>query len=278
MSMTFVLPQTPHKFTAAEQTILEYIAMHSSEFLCMTIGQLSAALHLSEATISRFARHVGCFDFKHLKQVIVDQIVQKEGPAQKLANTLNAGQGGMLSDWIRQQQYQLEKTLELSDSSAFSDAVSAMRVADRVFLFAKNASRAPAQLLEFRLRRIGVDARLVSACGTALVENLALMRRGDLAVIFSFSKLSAEARLIFQHQKSAGYRTLLFTSRFYPDEINAPDIRLYVYRGEENAYHPMGAPVAVVEALALALSAVQKSDAVSQLETIQNLKSAYRSL
>ena len=53
--MYFSFPLTPDKLTAAEQLIIEYITGHRDEFLCMTIGQLSDELNLSEATISRFA-------------------------------------------------------------------------------------------------------------------------------------------------------------------------------------------------------------------------------
>lgn len=48
--MYFSFPLTPDKLTAAEQLIIEYITGHRDEFLCMTIGQLSDELNLSEAT------------------------------------------------------------------------------------------------------------------------------------------------------------------------------------------------------------------------------------
>ena len=64
--MYFSFPLTPDKLTAAEQMIIEYITGHRDEFLCMTIGQLSDELNISEASISRFARHVVCFYFKRL--------------------------------------------------------------------------------------------------------------------------------------------------------------------------------------------------------------------
>ena len=56
--MNLSFPQMPDKLTSTEQDIVEYIAAHRDEFLCMTIGQLSAALHISEATVSRFARRL----------------------------------------------------------------------------------------------------------------------------------------------------------------------------------------------------------------------------
>ena len=108
--MYFSFPLIPDKLTAAEQMIIEYITGHRDEFLCMNIGQLSEELNISEAKISRFARHVGCCDFKRLKRIIMEQTVQK-GPAQKLKNTLQSSADNLLNDWIEQQQYHLQLSL-----------------------------------------------------------------------------------------------------------------------------------------------------------------------
>ena len=154
--MNLSFPQMPEKLTSTEQDIVEYIAAHRDEFLCMTIGQLSSALHISEATVSRFARHVGCEDFKHLKRTVVEQTVQR-GPAQKLNRTLQTGDGDLLTAWMEQQRYNLQKTLDLLDRDAFAAAVTTLLGARKIFLHARNASRAPAVLLEYRLRRIGLE-------------------------------------------------------------------------------------------------------------------------
>ncbi|MGN0315197.1 MAG: MurR/RpiR family transcriptional regulator [Fusicatenibacter sp.] len=264
----------PDKLTATEQEIVEYITGHRDEFLYMTIGQLSAALDVSEATISRFARHVGCCDFKHLKRVVIEQTVQK-GPAQKLTNTLQMRREDFLNDWMEQQQYNLQKTLELLDQDEFSRAVKAIRGAHRVFLYAKNASRAPAQLLEFRLGRIGIDVRRIPSGGSELLESLSSMCADDLVILFGFSKVSAEGRVILNYQKRAGFKTILFTSRVYHDEKHRADINLFVYRGEESEYHSMSAPIAVVDALVLALSAQMGTAAVDRLEAIRKMKIEY---
>lgn len=272
--MCFSFPLTPNKLTATEQAIIEYITGHRDEFLCMTIGQLSATLNISEATISRFARHVGCCDFKHLKRVIMEQTVQK-GPAYKLKNTLQTKSDNFLHDWMEQQQYNLQKALELLDQREFAEAVDAIQGAHRVFLYAKNASRSPAQLLEFRLQRIGIDVFRIPSGGSEMLESLALMRAEDLVILFGFSKVSAEGRVILDYQKRLGYRTLLFTSRAYHDEKHRADINLFVYRGEENEYHSMTTSIAVVDALVLALSAQLGSAAVARLEVIRKLKMEY---
>lgn len=272
--MCVSFPVKPDKMTSTEKIVAEYIVEHKEEILFLTIGQLASTLNISEATISRFVRHVGCKNFKHLKQVVMEQTVQK-GAAQKLANTLLTGEGDLLENWMEQQQYNLQKTLELMSKSEFDRASRTLAEAHRVFIYAKNASRALAQLLEFRLRRLGIDVHLMPSGGTEILEGLAHVCEDDVVILFGFSKVSTEGRMILDYQRTVGYTTILFTGLLYPKEEQEADIHLFVYRGEENAYHSMSAATAIVDALVLATSDYIGADAVTSLDRIRMLKNKY---
>lgn len=88
--MDLRLPTPAGELTRAEQKILDYINTNTDTFLFSSIGQLAQRLEISNATVSRFARHVGCRDFKALKSMVLEQ---SPGPAVKLTATL--GQGGL---------------------------------------------------------------------------------------------------------------------------------------------------------------------------------------
>lgn len=273
--MPITFPSMPEKLTANEAALLEFINQHSDRFLFLSIAQLAETLSMSEATVSRFARHVGCRDFKHLKQVVLAQTQTRTGPADKLAATLAEGDGAPLPHWLEQQRYCLEKTEALLDPAEFHRAVQAIVEARRVFVYAKNASRSMAELLRFRLRRIGVDVRLLAGAGNELLEGLAAAGPGDLVVVFSFSKRSTEGAILLDWQREAGYRTLLFTGQLSPLPDPQPDIRLFVYRGEANEYHSMTAPAAIVDALVLGVSAKLGDRAVDRLARLRALKQRY---
>ena len=226
---------------------------------------------------------MGCEDFKHLKRTVVEQTVQR-GPAQKLNHTLQTGDGDLLTAWMEQQRYNLQKTLDLLDrdafasavAAAFAAAVSALLGARKIFLHARNASRAPAVLLEYRLRRIGLEVEQLPSAGSELAERLAAIGPQDVVVLFGFAKVSQAAGVILDRQQQAGYRTILFTSRVWHGEGPRADIELFVYRGDENEQHSMSAPIAVAEALALALSARMGDAALARLDEIQQLNAAYQ--
>ena len=96
----------------------------------------------------------------------------------------------------------------------------------------------------FRLRRLGIEVVLLPSGGSEVLEGLSQARSDDLVVLFSFSKVSREGRMILAYQKQARYRTLAFTSRSYLPEDERADMNLFVYRGEAKEYHSMTAPAA----------------------------------
>ena len=263
--MPLQFPQSPEKLTPAERRLLEFIESHREEFLFMTIGQLSADLGVSEATISRFARHLGCQDFKQLKNWVLAQN-HLEGPAGKLARTVLADGEFDPRHYLQQQQQTcLQKTMEALDIAAFGAALEALLSARRIFIQAKSASVSMGQLLFFRLRRLGLPVELLPGSGSELLEGLVQAGKGDLVVFFGFSKVSAEGRMILRRQKEAGYRTLCFTGRLHPPAEERADLNLYAYRGTDKEYHSMTAAAALVDTLVVAASQRLGADGAARL-------------
>ena len=267
--MTIQFPHMPEQVTRSEAEIIDYISNNPREFLQDSIGAVSQKLGVSGTTLSRFARRVGCEDYKGLKR-LVSQQEQPVGPAAKLLETQ---QGFTVENWMLRQQLCLEKTLEGLDPQAFEQAAQALLDCHRVFIHAKSASASLGQLLLFRLRRLGIEAILLPSGGSEVLEGLSQARSDDLVVLFSFSKVSREGRMILEYQKQAGYRTLAFTS--YLPEPDRADMNLFVYRGETKEYHSMTAPAALIDALVVAVSEKLGDEAVQRLSNLHRLKKAY---
>ena len=148
--MELCLAVSPGELTRAEQKILDYINTNTDAFLFSSIGQLARRLGLSDATVSRFARHVGCTDFKDLKSMVVEQA---SGPAAKMAGTLSQDGSFSPAAWLERQQLYLQKTAQQLDQAEFDRGVEALISARRIFLHGKNASASLARMLAFRLGR-----------------------------------------------------------------------------------------------------------------------------
>lgn len=273
--MTIAVPGREVKYTKSDEKILEFMESHTEEFLFMSIGEVAKHLEISEATISRAARHLGYRDFKEMKNEIIGQKT-KRGAAGKLEGTLQKTRGFDMGKWFAMQQECLQNTLENFDSKEFSAAIEQIQKARNIYIHGKNASAAMARLLFFRLRRLGYRVFLVPSGGSEVVEGIVHAGKEDLVIIFSYSKVSPEGKLILDHARTAGYTTLAFTSRLYAPQEQRADVNLYVYRGEKEEFHSMTAPGAMIDGLVLALTEKRQTETKEKLLQLQKLKEKYR--
>lgn len=272
--MEIKLPELPEKYTRADSKLLKYIETHTEKFLFMSISQLSKETGMSEATISRFAKHMGFRDYKDMRNKIIRQ-QSEHGAARKLAGTLSKSEGFDLYQWFSFQQECMQITLDNTNLEMFSQAIDFILNAKRIYIHAKNASSSAAQLLFFRLRRLGFDVIIIPSGGSESMEGIAHAGKGDLVILFSFSKLSKEGKSILDYSKIAEFSTLSFTSRRLLPKDQSADVNLYVYRGEENEYHSMSTAITMIDALVLALSEKMQPLSSERLMKVQKLKKKY---
>ena len=272
--MGFSVQEPEGKYTKSDRRIMDFVEDYTDEFLFMSIGQLAERLGMSEATVSRCARHLGYRDFKEMKNDLIQKKAGK-GAAGKLAGTLMKDQGFDVENWFDFQRECLERTRENLDMGQFQEAVQCIGSARNIYIHAKNASLAAARLLFFRLRRLGFQASLIPSGGSEVLEGIAHAGEGDLIILFSFSKVSEEGRMILDYARETGCRTLAFTSRLYAPQEQRADVNLYVYRGEKEEFHTMSSAVAVIDALVLALSDSIQPKAAEELMRLQKLKKKY---
>lgn len=261
-------------YTKAERKIIDFIYQNYSSFLFMSIGQVSLQLGLSEATISRFAKHAGYYDFKNLKAEIAKHLDQ-ESPAGKLAVTLLQDNVKEAESLLRIQQTFLEKTIDNLDHSELNKAIETMISAPHIYIYGKGASSGIAYLLQFRLNRFRNYVSILPSGGSELFESLIHVKEKDLVIIFGFQKISMEAQVILKHSKQIKSTTLLFSSRLYDTNDRRGDINLFVYRGESKEYHSMTVPTALIDTIIIMLADRLGNTAVDRLSSLHQLKQQY---
>ena len=270
--MVMRLSISPGELTRTEQKILDYINTNTDAFLFSSIGQLAQTLGVSDATVSRFARHVGCADFKALKSMVLEQ---SSGPVVKMAATLQQEEDFTPAGWLERQRDYLERTIRQLDAEEFQRAVDRICSAGRILIHGKNASASLAQLLCFRLRRLGLNVSLLPSGGSELLEGLVQAGAQDLVILFSLSKLSREGRVLLEQKKTSGYQTLAFVSRTCLPREEQADITLFAYRGTEKEYHSMTAPAALLDALVIAVTRSLGERGVRALKELHRMKKSY---
>ena len=274
---TFPFSAAETAFTKTEQKIIDFICQNPNTFLSTPITKLGERLSVSDATLSRFAKHCGFHDYKELKIAIASEL-EGSSPADKLNTVLNDQSSSKLHSFLQLQQGYIQKTMDLIEEVAFEEAATKLALADQIYIHAKGAAKCLGDLLYFRLNRFGKQIHMLPSSGSELFEGISNIPKDSVVVCFGFQKLPCEVQVLLKHSAQAGYQTILFSSRIYSSDTEKADVNLYIYRGEPEEYHSMTAPIAVMDSLILSIAAIIGEDCVEQLDKLHNLGVQYASL
>lgn len=263
-------------YTKAEHKIINYIYENPTSFVHISIGELSKRLGSSEATISRFTRHIGYDNFKELRNAVLAHLEENSSPADKLSQTIYQQNPSSIEGMLHYQQFCIEKTLTFLDKDQMEASISAISEAQTIYIYAKGASVSLAYLLKFRLARFGFKLVILPPGSSELFEYINFFTPKDVVIIFGFQKTSQEAKVLLKHQIIVPYKTILISSRIYNNTEPSPSIQLYTYRGEPHEYHSMAVPVALIDALVLMMAIKMNGTATMQLEQLHALKEKYK--
>ncbi|GAA0134756.1 MurR/RpiR family transcriptional regulator [Paenibacillus sp. YSY-4.3] len=254
--------------------IADYIQKNMQTVLFLTEQEIADNLGLSIASVSRFWRSVGFKNIKDFKNQLREHL--EVTPAAKMKNIMDrANAASFPGQFLASSIEHLEGTLQHYSQEAFDAAVDALVTARRVYLYAPGPSSGLAQLMHYRLSRFGLSIHHLDRGGSELFEDLLHITGEDVVVLFGFVRLLPEAKVIADHAKQCGYRTVLITDRLVSDFSGQSDVTLYASRGEIWEFHSMIAPTFLVENLIVATGMKNQEQHLRKLEQLNHLRKKY---
>lgn len=141
--------------------IADFILSHPEDVVGMSVTELSEATDVSEGSIINFCRSIGLSGFQQLKLSLAQEIVQ---PVQFIhEDLLREDDLETVSRKVFHSGMQaLRDTLSVLDTGALAAAVDAVRKAKRVEVYGIGSSAPIAEDAQYRMLRIGLDARAVT--------------------------------------------------------------------------------------------------------------------
>ncbi|MUG46408.1 MurR/RpiR family transcriptional regulator [Paenibacillus woosongensis] len=254
--------------------IADYIQKNMQTVLFLTEQEIADNLGLSIASVSRFWRSVGFKNIKDFKNQLREHL--EVTPAAKMKNIMDrANAASFPGQFLASSIEHLESTLQHYSQEAFDAAVDALVTARRVYLYAPGPSSGLAQLMHYRLSRFGLSIHRLDRGGSELFEDLLHITGEDVVVLFGFVRLLPEAKVITDHAKQCGYRTILITDRLVSDFSGQSDVTLYASRGEIWEFHSMIAPTFLIENLIVAAGMRNQEQHLRKLEQLNQLRKKY---
>jgi DNA-binding MurR/RpiR family transcriptional regulator len=264
-------------FSPQQKKVADFILTNIDSVIYFPVSKLVSSIGVSQATIVRFAQHLGYPGFNELRDSLFAYYREYLSPGGRMKHSIEGLEKEVATyeSITRREIAYLESSARRIDEATFGEAVRAVCRAETVYVFGVGPDEPLACHLHFRLRRMKVCSQQVSASGRNLFEHLLLVGARDLAVAYAFSKPSSDFRRLMAVLAERKVPVILIT-----DMTNPPAIRMatYVLRAERG---PLGTfpsplvPMAVTNALILRVAEQLEGRSVEALKELGDLRDRY---
>jgi DNA-binding MurR/RpiR family transcriptional regulator len=157
----------------------------------------------------------------------------------------------------------------------FDRAVDILLSGQRIFVFGSGPSAILADLAELRLRRLGVLTISMTESGRHLLEKLQLLQQGDVVLATGFHHVRPELVAVLDHARTLGCRSVLLTDTLGPALRSEVDVILAARRGPVSTFHSLTVPMAILNALILAVAMARPNESLAALNRLEQMRATY---
>jgi DNA-binding MurR/RpiR family transcriptional regulator len=262
----------------SQRRIADFLLNSHDEAAFLSAADLAERIEVSEATVVRFAQAIGYNGFPELKRHLQELYRAQVTPASRLQRKLKelaSNEGHVLTKVIDMEMQYLAEAERSVSTADFDRAVEIILNGRRVFVRGGGPSAILADLMELRLRRFGIFALSMTESGRDLIEKLQLLRPNDVVVATGFHRVSNELAVVVEHARVVGCPTILITDTLGAVFHGKVDVVLAARRGPVSTFHSLTVPMAIMNALILAVAMARPDESLAALDQMQKMRAAY---
>lgn len=261
------------QLTRVQKNLIQTILSDYEEYIFLSVDEAAKVLHVHKSTLVRLAQSLGYAGYTDLRSDLQDLYRQEITPGEKLGKTLSEVQ----SENLYQQVVETEtlflkeslKTIQVEDIHAAAKLLIGAR---RSFICGRGPQGPLALLFEFRLRRFGLDVQAITEEGRAILEQLQLLTKDDVLVVFSFIAVPQEHRHAISLAREIGCPVILITDSVAKEMVDHVTVTLAARRGPATIYHTNMVPLAIVTAIILSIAKLKSDEVIPALNRLQDLR------
>lgn len=260
-----------NSLTKAEQKVADYIMIHPSEVVHLSITELAEAAGSAEATVFRLCQKVGFKGYQAFKIALAGGLyapmesvykeVDPEDPLSlvtgKVFHSINEG---------------LQDTLKIINSQDMEKAVGFLAAASRIDAYGSGGSAVIASDIEHRFMRFGIPVRSYSD-PHAQITSAALAIPGTVVIAVSHTGSNRDLLDSIEVAKKAGATVIAVTSHMKSPLTKLADVSLYAtareteYRSEAMASRLIH--LAIVDVLYVGVMLHHKERIVENMQKVR---------
>lgn len=260
-----------------QQRLSDFVLQNMPEAAMMSSAELAGSMKMSESSVVRFAQLLGYQGYPDMRQQLQSEVLKQFRSSDRIAAMVHSqpSETGPLATVVSETNRHLQQLLMNVNEAQVAEAVEMILRANKVVIFGDGAPASLTVLADFWLSRLGCNIIRVNQTGRRLFDQIFQAGAGDLAIVLAFRNVNREAMAILEHLNAQGGETILITdlvnSRMHPLATRV----FLVQRGPMEAFRPLGAALALVDALILGVMLAKGDDAVNQLARLDALRQRY---
>ena len=265
------------KFSKGQRLIARYITENYDKAAFMTAGKLGKTVGVSESTVVRFATELGYEGYPEMRKALQELVrnrltsVQRIAAAREMMDSANVLKSVMSADMEK-----LRVTLDTLDRDSFEAAVDAVLSGKNVYILGMRSSAALASFLGFSLNYLMDNVHVVNDTkGSEVYEQMLRIGTEDVLFCISFPRYTSNSLRAAQFAKERGARIVALTDNDASPFASIADVVLYAKSDMVSFLDSLVAPLSVLNAIIIAISARRRETLDETFENLEKLWAEY---
>ena len=266
------------RLTKSEQKIASFLLSNYDQAAFLNAADLARELLVSEATVVRFARTIGYDSFPQLRRSLQHIFRVKATPATRLQRKLadlQTGEGHILTKVVDMELQYLSEVPHSVSATDFDRAVKIILHGKRVFVFGSGPSRILADLVNIRFTRFGIPVVCMTESGRDVIDKLLSLKQDDVVLVLGFHRLTGELVAVQDRARKVGCKMVLLTDTLNAHFREQADVVLAARRGPVSTFHSQTVPMAILNAIILAVAMERSEKSLASLKRMEDLRAEY---
>lgn len=264
-------------FSKGQKRIANYILESYDKAAFMTASRLGKMVEVSESTVVRFAVELGFDGYPSMQKTLQELVRNKLTSVQRIEVTNDRlGNQDVVSTVLQGDIDSIRMTSEALSRSEMAASVQAMLKAKTIYIVGVRSSASLAAFLNFYLRNMFDNVRLVGSTSTSeMFEQLLRVGREDVVIGISLPRYSSRTVKLLQYAHDSGATVVTITDKA---EAPAGKVADYVLCAKSNMVSfvdSLVAPMSVINALIVSVGLQQEDSVAKTYEDLERIWDEY---
>lgn len=275
-----IIKENYDHLTPTQKKIAQSILKIQDKLVSSSITQCSELLGVSEASVTRFVVAIGFSGYSSFQDYLGESLRNQLKSIKKIAFGIN----DLLLDTNFVEKSFINDIHNLQDGLQYVDVEKLKLLAEqingsrRIYILGMGIAKSIVYFLEFRMRRLGIDVKVLPSSSMELLESMLLIDKEDLLLTIAFQRGYYEITLAVDYAKEKGALTAAITENPLSPVARECHTVLYARRGSPDEWNSLVVPMALSHALVMRIAGLRAERQAELQNKMDDIRSRYYSI